>query len=191
MLNAAEGGVKLKPKSPASVVQYVFAVLGMASRLIAIVGSSVNALCNLLGTVVFSEIEEGNPADMIGDALRTRIERLIDTKLDENELKILISKIADFKLDLELYNLFLNDYHAATGAEKESEAQTVHATHIAYLSVLLAGIPEFQIESIAVPSLPPFSHVATLHLTLLADGIKLDKDWGLCRPEYRDYEAFV
>jgi hypothetical protein len=73
----------------------------------------------------------------------------------------------------------LNDFNnASKESEKQAAAKTMQMHHLASLSVVLAAVSEFQPKKYAVAALPLFAVAATIHLTLLADGIKLGKKWG-------------
>lgn len=175
ILNAAADGTKLNINNADEVGQYVLTVLSLGAGLIPVIGSSLSALCNLLGTVLFSP----NAMEQIWDALRARIEQLIDQKIEEYHLNILKEEIRGFQDNIDLYSTFLKDFEHAQGTEEaEAAGETVRMTHMSFLHVLIAAIPKFQDETYAVASLPLFSLVATMHLTLLADGIQRGKGWG-------------
>ncbi|KAK4113308.1 putative mosquitocidal toxin [Canariomyces notabilis] len=149
IFSAAQGGTKLDINDAEAVGQYVYSIIGLGAGLISYIGSALGALCNLLGTI------------------------------EKYHLEILKQKILGFQSNMDLYSRYLQDFEdAVTPEEKKDAADTLKATHIAFLSVVLAAIPEFQVDPYAVPSLAMFSLVATIHLTLLADGIERGGGWG-------------
>lgn len=175
ILTAAQGGTKLDIHDTDAIGQYVCTVLVLGAGLIPVIGSSLGALCSLFGAIVFSP----NSMEEIWDALRERIEELIDMKISEFYLNTLKQKILGLQGNLNLYRQYLQDFEdAETEKEKEDAAATLKSTHISFLSVVIASVPEFQLEPYTVPSLPLFSLVANIHLTLLADGIARGKGWG-------------
>jgi hypothetical protein len=175
LLTAAQGGAKLNVNDADTIGQFVCAIIGLGAGLVPYIGSSLGALCNLLGIVLFPP----NSIEYIWDALRERIEKLINAKIGAYHLEILKQKIKGFQNNLQYYSQCLQDFdNAETPDEKKDAADTLKNTHGSFLSVILAGIPEFQLDDYAVASLPLFSLVATMHLTLLADGIKRGQDWG-------------
>lgn len=187
ILTAAQGGTKLDISDASQVASYVCTVLSLGIGLIPVVGSSLGALGNLLGAVIFAP----NSKDHIWDALHKRIEELIDSKIEEYHLKVLSQKILGFKDNMTTYTQYLKDFESAkTDDEKKDAASTLKATHISFLSVVVAGITEFQVDSYAVATLPLFSLVATMHLTLLADGIQRGKGWGYTNKNIQSMKDF-
>jgi hypothetical protein len=139
IMQAVEDGKKIDFHDADEIGQFVCAVLGLGASLIPVIGSSVGALCNLLGVFFFTP----HSMEHIWDALRERIERLIDHKIEEYHLKVLKAKIKGFQDNLDLYSQYLKDFDDASTDEKKDAASTLKPTHIAFLAVLLAGIPEF------------------------------------------------
>lgn len=175
ILKATEKGTSLKIEDPDQVGQFVFAILGLGAGLIPVVGSSLGALCNLFGTIIFPG---GNSTEKLWEKLRERVEKLVDEKIAGYHVEILKQKIAGFQANWELYSRYLKDFEDASPGDKAHAADTLKSTHIAFMSVLLAGIPEFQVDAYAVASLPLFALVATMYLTLLVDGIQRGESWG-------------
>lgn len=80
---------------------------------------------------------------------------------------------------MQFYSQYLKDFdNAKTKEQKGLAANTLKTQHATFLNIIIADIPQFQVDDYAVPSLPLFSLVATMHLTLLSDGIQRGKDWG-------------
>lgn len=176
LLTAADGGLKTGFSSADSIAPYVVAVIGLGAGLLPELGLPMFALCNLLGTVLFPT---RSSIDDIWDSLRKRIEQLINEKIQEYHLRILRSEVEGFQSNMETYGRFFQDWkNADTPRQKDRAADTLKTMHTGFLSIVRNAIPEFQVDAYAVASLTLFSLAATIHLTLLADGIKHGREWG-------------
>ncbi|RFN51308.1 pesticidal crystal protein cry3ba [Fusarium flagelliforme] len=174
LLKASDGGGKLDVSDPDAVGQYVCSVLALCCELIPGVGSTLSAFTTLLGGLLF----KSNSVEKIWVKLRERIEELIDSKIEQARIDILDQKVRGLQDNMENYQRVLQDFEDSSGDEKERSRETLKATHIAFLSVVRAAVPEFQVKRFAVPSLPLFALAANIHLLLLSDGIKRGKAWG-------------
>ena len=123
ILTATQQGITLDIHNPDQVGQFVFAVLGLGAGLIPGVGSSLGALCNLLGAVFFTS----NQTEDIWNALRERIENLIDSKIAADRLLVLQAKIAGFQQNWAFYTTSLKDLEDASPEQRPNAASTVKA----------------------------------------------------------------
>ncbi|KAJ4076681.1 hypothetical protein NW756_012690 [Fusarium oxysporum] len=114
----------------------------------------------------------------IWEKLRGRIKALFDTKITETQMDILRKKIRGLHDNMENYTRVWEDYKDSSGEEQMRARDTLKTTHIAFLSVVRAAVPEFRVERFAVPSLPLFALAANVHLMLLSDGIRHGIAWG-------------
>ncbi|KAF4443756.1 Pesticidal crystal protein cry3Ba [Fusarium austroafricanum] len=174
LLKAADGGQKLGVTDPDEVGQYVCSVLALGCELIPVIGSSLSALTTLVGGLLFHP----NSIEKIWEKLRERIEALIDSKISETQMEILRKKIRGLQDNMENYQQIWEDFKDSSGEERIRARDTLKTTHIAFLSVVRAAIPEFRVERFAVPSLPLFALAANIHLMLLSDGIRHGIAWG-------------
>ncbi|VTT68404.1 unnamed protein product [Fusarium fujikuroi] len=174
LIKAADSGQKLGVTDPEEVGQYVCSVLALGCELIPVIGSSLSALTTLFGSLLFHP----NATEKIWEKLRERVEALVKTKITETQLSILRKKIRGLQDNMENYTRVWEDYKDSSGDEQMRARDTLKMTHIAFLSVVRAAIPEFRVESFAVPSLPLFALAANIHLMLLSDGIRHGIAWG-------------
>ncbi|OTB02053.1 hypothetical protein M426DRAFT_265150 [Hypoxylon sp. CI-4A] len=174
VMQAAESGLSLDVNDGDEVGKYVCAILALGAELIPVVGEALGAFISFLGAIFFSPMS----MEKIWDYLRERIEALIDAKIAEYHLKTLKQKILGLQDNMTVYRQYLRDWKNATGADKDKAATTLHNSHVAFSAVVLAAIPEFQVDDYAVASLPMFALVANMYLALLVDGIKQGEEWG-------------
>ncbi|KAJ2969590.1 hypothetical protein NUW58_g9952 [Xylaria curta] len=165
VMQAAVTGSGIDFSDADEVGQYVCSVLALAAEFIPVIGSVLGAFASLLGAICFSPMS----MDRIWDGLRDRIEKLIDSKIESYHLEVLKQRVKGMQDNM-------NVYHPVP-------ARTLHMEHIAFRSVVLAALPQFQHDKFAVASLPLFALVANIHLALLVGGIKKGREWG-----YQDSE---
>lgn len=173
ILRATQDGLTLDINDADQVGPFVCAIIGLGAGLIPVVGTSLGALCNLIGAVVFAP----NSMEKIWDALRERIEQLIDATITEYRMGVLKQWVYGFQSAMRDYHKFLKDFDDASPGEKNAGISLM-TCHISFRNDLNNATPQFQNPQFAVASLPLFSLVATMQLALLADGIKRGKDWG-------------
>ncbi|PMB69038.1 Pesticidal crystal protein Cry3Ba [Beauveria bassiana] len=174
-LIAARGGVVIDASDANAIYSYIFSIFAIGAGLVPEVGPLLAAFTSLLGAVLFPSKKDPNA---LWNNLRKQIETLIGAKIQESQVKILQKKVVGFAANMKAFTRVYNDYEQATGHEKAQMGQTLREHHIAFLAVIRAGIPEFQVEDYAVAALPLFTQAANMHLTLLSDGIKHGVEWG-------------
>ncbi|KAK8144600.1 hypothetical protein G3M48_005603 [Beauveria asiatica] len=183
-LNAARGGVVIDASDANGIYSYVFSIFAIGVGLVPEVGPLLAALSSLLGAVIFPSKKDPNA---LWNSLRKQIETLIGAKIQESQVKILQKKVEGFAANMKAFTRVYNDYEKITDAkEKAKQAETLRTLHTAFLAVLTAGIPEFQVEDYAVAALPLFAQAAGMHLTLLSDGIKHGEAWGWTKNYVKD-----
>ncbi|KAM3499326.1 hypothetical protein MY11210_009620 [Beauveria gryllotalpidicola] len=176
-LNAAKGGVSISSSDSNAVYSYIFSVFAIGVGLIPGAGPLLSSLCGLLGAIVFPSKTDPNA---VWNSLRGRIEALIGEKMTDLQVKTLGQKVKGLANNMEAFTSVFNDYEQASG-DKAKQGETLRTHHTAFLAVLRADIPEFQIEDYAVASLPLFAQAANMHLTLLADGVRNGEKWGFTK----------
>ncbi|KAM3438642.1 hypothetical protein MY4824_003181 [Beauveria thailandica] len=183
-LIAARGGVVIDASDANGIYSYIFSIFAIGVGLVPEVGPLLAALSSLLGAVIFPSKKDPNA---LWNSLRKQIETLIGAKIQESQVKILQKKVEGFAANMKAFTRVYNDYEKITDAkEKAKQAETLRTHHTAFLAVLNAGIPEFQVEDYAVAALPLFAQAAGMHLTLLSDGIKHGEAWGWTKNYVKD-----
>ncbi|KAI1210211.1 delta endotoxin [Annulohypoxylon truncatum] len=186
VMKAAESGISIDFNDGDEVGQYVISILALGAELIPVIGGVLGAFTSLLGAIFFS-----SPMSMekIWEGLRERIEKLIDSKIEQYHLEVLRQRIKGIQENMKVYRQYLKDFKNATGADKEQAARTLQTSHVAFSSVVLAALPQFQLDRFAVVSLPLFALVANIYLALLVDGIKQGREWGYSPQNIKAMEA--
>ncbi|OAA49100.1 Delta endotoxin [Beauveria brongniartii RCEF 3172] len=177
-LTAAKGGVSISATDGNAVYSYIFSVFALGAGLVPVVGPLLSSICGLLGAILFPVKTD---PDAVWNSLRSKIESLIGEKMTDSQVKTLRQKVKGFADNMTAFTRVFNDYEKAAGDDKGKQGETLRTHHTAFLAVLRAGIPEFQIEDYAVASLPLFSQAANIHLTLLADGVRNGEVWGFSK----------
>lgn len=187
VMQAAESGTSIDFSDGDEVGQYVLSILALGAELIPVIGGALGAFTSLLGAIFFSS----SPLSMekIWEGLRERIEKLIDSKIEQYHLEVLAQKIRGIQENMAVYRQYVRDFQHATGPDKEQAARTLHVAHVAFSNVVLAALPEFQLDRFAVASLPLFALVANIYLALLVDGIKEGRQWGYSPQNIQTMEA--
>ncbi|KAM3497325.1 hypothetical protein MY10362_009321 [Beauveria mimosiformis] len=181
-LTAAKGGVSISASDGNAVYSYIFSVFALGVGLVPVVGPVLSSICGLLGAILFPAKTD---PDAVWNSLRPKIESLIGEKMTDGQVKALRQKVQGFADNMAAFTGVFNDYETATGDNKAKQGEALRTHLIAFLSVLRAGIPEFQIEDYAVASLPLFTQAANIQLSLLADGVRNGEAWGFTK----DYVA--
>ncbi|KAM0238411.1 hypothetical protein ACHAP5_008601 [Fusarium lateritium] len=176
LIKAAEGGENLDVSDPDAVGQYVCSLLALACELVPIFGTGIGAFTTLLGGLIF----RSDSIEKTWMKMRERTEKLVDLKIEQAQIEILNQKFRGLQENMDNYQRFLKNYKYSLGNEEERKksGNTLLITHIAFLSVIRAAIPEFRVKRFALPSLPLFALAANIHLLLLSDGIKWGQWWG-------------
>ncbi|KAM3507420.1 hypothetical protein MY11210_007144 [Beauveria gryllotalpidicola] len=179
-LSAAQTGLKLKLDNPNEISQLVLSVFAVGLNAVPVIGSVLGSLTVVLGMALF-------PAQTVDpwEKLHERVEALIGAKLQAHQVKELQSKIDGLGHNHKTYASVWKQYHEAPPEAKEKLATLLSQVHVAFLFVVRAAIPEFQIDDYAAAALPLFAQAANLHMTLLSDGLKHGLEWGLPK-EYID-----
>ncbi|KAM3555802.1 hypothetical protein MY1884_005401 [Beauveria asiatica] len=191
-LGSSTSGVKLDTGDVNAVAQYVMAVISIGLDFVPVVGPLLSSLVVLIGAAVFPLHSKD-----IWNALHERIEHLVDDKIAQYHLKTLQGHISGLESNMESYTSVVNSYNKASGSAKTKQREALRQHHIAFLTVVRSAVPDFQLDDYAVQALPMFAHVANIHLSLLADGIKHGLDWGFTktyiddtlRPEFEKLTA--
>ncbi|KAM3498730.1 hypothetical protein MY10362_007968 [Beauveria mimosiformis] len=168
------------------------AVVSIGLDFVPVVGPLLSSLAVLIGAAVFPLHSKD-----IWNALHERVEHLVDSKIAQYHLKTLEGRISGLESNMEAYTSVVNSYNKASGSEKAKQRETLRQHHVAFLAVVRSAVPDFQLDDYAVQALPMFAHVANIHLSLLADGIKHGIDWGYTktfiddtlRPEFKKLTA--
>lgn len=182
-LTAAKGGVSLNIKDSNAMGQYVFSIFSIGADLVPVVGPAFGTLVALIGQAALPSNSDPNA---LWNSLREKVENLIGAKIQAHQVHVLKSKIDGFASNMEAFTRVWNDYEKVTGDSKAKQAETLRTHHIAFLAVLRAGIPEFQVEDSSVAALPLFAQAANIHLTLLVDGIRHGVEWGFTSDYVKD-----
>ncbi|OAA39610.1 Delta endotoxin [Beauveria brongniartii RCEF 3172] len=191
-LGASTSGIKLDTGDIDAVAQYVMAVVSIGLDFVPVVGPLLSSLAVLIGAAVFPLHSKD-----IWNALHERVEHLVDSKIAQYHLKTLEGRISGLESNMEAYTTVVTSYNKASGGEKDKQRETLRQHHVAFLAVVRSAVPDFQLDDYAVQALAMFAHVANIHLSLLADGIKHGIDWGYTktfiddtlRPEFKKLTA--
>ncbi|KAM0187513.1 hypothetical protein ACHAPI_011148 [Fusarium lateritium] len=177
LIKAAEGGEKLDVSDPDAVGQYVCSLLALACELVPVFGTGIGAFTTLLGGLIFRP----DSVEKIWMKMRERMEKLVDSKIEQAQIEILNQKLRGLQENMDNYQRFLKDFNDTLGGDEEERKKsrnTLLMTHIAFLNVVRVAVPEFRVKRFALPSLPLFALAANIHLLLLSDGIKWGETWG-------------
>ncbi|KAM3435430.1 hypothetical protein NHJ13734_005553 [Beauveria thailandica] len=177
-LTAAKGGASISATDGNAVYSYIFSVFALGVGLVPVVGPILSTVCGLLGAILFPVKTDPNA---VWNSLRSRIEALIGEKMTDSQVKTLRQKVKGFADNMTAFTRVSNDYEKAAGDDKARQGETLRTHHTAFLAVLRAGIPEFQVEDYAVASLPLFAQAANMHLSLLSDGVRNGEAWGFTK----------
>lgn len=169
-LNAAASDVKLDISDPNQIPEIFFSAFSVVVGLVPYVGPAFAYLMNLVGAAVFPKATPD-----IWQEIEKPIENLIDAKIGGYHVKVLQGRIRGLE---ENYEAYQNGFITATGSVKDQQAEILREHYVAFLAVLPAVIPDFQLEDYAPLSLPYFALAANVHLPLLVDGIKHGADWA-------------
>ncbi|KAM3507169.1 hypothetical protein MY11210_007262 [Beauveria gryllotalpidicola] len=191
-LGASTSGIKLDTGDVNAVAQYVMAVMSIGLDFVPVIGPLLSSLVVLIGTAVFPLHSKD-----IWNALHARVEHLIDSKIAQYHLETLQGRISGLESNMEAFTSVVNSYKKASAGEKNRQGEILREHHVAFLAVVRSAVPDFQLDDYAVQALPMFAHVANIHLSLLADGIKYGIDWGYTkafiddtlRPEFQKLTA--
>ncbi|OBT52544.1 hypothetical protein VE04_08543 [Pseudogymnoascus sp. 24MN13] len=176
LIEAANGATKLNVHDPDEIAKYALSTLALLAGLIPEIGSTVSSVITLAGQAF---LPSGSEPERLWNMLRERIEELIGSKISDYHFKMMKAKIEGFQINMNAFSKVCKEYDEAKNEnEKRKAANTVKTSHIAFLFVIRGSIPEFQAKDYEVMTLPLFALAATMHLMLLADGIKNGKDWG-------------
>ncbi|KGQ03729.1 Pesticidal crystal protein cry3Aa [Beauveria bassiana D1-5] len=191
-LGASTTGIKLDTGDVNAVAQYVMAAISIGLDFVPVIGPLLSSLVVLIGAAVFPLHSKD-----IWNALHERVEHLVDSKIAQYHLKTLEGRISGLESNMEAFTSVVNSYNKASASDKDRQREILRQHHIAFLAVVRSAVPDFQLDDYAVQALPMFAHVANIHLSLLADGIKHGIDWGYTkafiddtlRPEFKKLTA--
>ncbi|OAA36108.1 Delta endotoxin [Beauveria brongniartii RCEF 3172] len=182
-LTAAKDGVALDITDSDEIFSYMFSIFSIGVGLVPGAGPLLSSFCGLLGAIAFPK--KTTDLNAIWNSLRERVETLIGAKIQASHVYILQKNVEGFASNMKAFTRVLNDYEQLTGDDKAKQGETLRTHFIAFLAVLRAGIPAFQVNEYAVASLPLFTQAANIHLTLLSDGIRNGEAWGFIK-NYRN-----
>ncbi|KAM0744434.1 hypothetical protein ACQRIT_001748 [Beauveria bassiana] len=175
-LTAAKDGVALDITDSDEIFPYMFSIFSIGVGLVPGVGPLLGSFAGLLGAIAFPK--KSTDVNAIWNSLRGRVEALIGAKIQASHVNILQKNVEGFTSNMEAFTRVLIDYEELTGNDKAKQAETLRILFNAFLTVLRAGIPAFQVHEYAVASLPLFTQAANIHLALLSDGIRNWEAWG-------------
>ncbi|KAM3498279.1 hypothetical protein MY10362_008392 [Beauveria mimosiformis] len=155
-LTAAKDGVAVDITDSDEIFCYMFSIFLIGVGLVPGVGPLLSSFGGLLGAIAFPK--KSTDLNAIWNGLREKVETLIGAEIQASHVT------GDDKM---------------TGDDKEKHGEILRTHFIAFLSVLRAGIPAFQVNEYAVASLPLFTQAANIHLALLSDGIRNGEAWDL------------
>ncbi|KAM3428456.1 hypothetical protein NHJ13734_008593 [Beauveria thailandica] len=182
-LTAAKDGPALDITDSNEIFSYMFSVFSVGVGLVPGAGPLLSSLGGLLGAIAFPK--KTTDVNAIWNSLRERVETLIGAKIQASHVSILQKNVEGFAANMDHFTRVLNDYEELTGDNKAKQAEFLRTHFIAFLTVLRAGIPAFQVNEYAVASLPLFTQAANIHLSLLSDGVRNWEAWGFTE-KYRN-----
>lgn len=115
----------------------------------------------------------------VWDQIKEQVEELIDQELADFEYK-------QVKADLDGLEGPLRDYTSAV-QQPNPDRTNVVATFDVAKGLFENRSPDFMIEGYEVLLLPLLSQMATMHLSLLREGVLHGKDWGLTDQDVAGY----
>lgn len=185
-VDAAKDGVDLNLSDQNAPYRYTMSIFAIGAGFVPTIGPLLGSLAGLIGAVVFPSKTDPNAT---WNSLREKIEAMIGAQVSASQVKLLRSSITGFGTNMRSYTKTVNSFAQATGDDKAKLGEALRMKHTAFVALLQHGIPQFQIEDWAVPTLPLFVQAANMHVTLLADGINNAAAWGLPQAAKDDFQS--
>ncbi|UNI24636.1 hypothetical protein JDV02_010369 [Purpureocillium takamizusanense] len=137
---AAEEGRDLGAKTPAEAAQYVCTFFACCAGLVPQVGFLLEIFGSLFGSVFGAP----DSNEEIWEALRKKIENLIDCKIEEHHKQTLKDTIDGLKNYMKRYQQFCVNFEKAPEDQKAAAALNVLVEHIAFLGAIELEMPHFR-----------------------------------------------